>query len=301
MKIVTAADAKSFSKDYSWSGFSVHSGFTQKIEKGVHKVHVKKKVRKGWYGTFVNMDRAGITGQAGYPEDGFRWARTDGVGELPTQYHDGTDWVDMPAGFVPGDDEYWNATFAKSGNKFELRDNPGVYWPEAFADYDFNSAPYKKKRADWIQDTHDRFTEKAILSPKSCPKGPDEAGCGYKLELTLEFDVATTWADHAIAMCAGYFRSDAATFSLEDNDIAMAAHETGHLVGLPDEYVGGAVDTATPDDDGLVSGIDSDSIMGQNLTKVKKRHYVNFAAMAKELLKSKTGAGLDLIAVYPKE
>lgn len=206
LKLVIAADAKTFSQDYTWSGFGVHSEFTQKIEGGVHKVHVKKKVRKGWYGTYVNMSRAaGITGRAGYPRDKYRWAKTDGVGELPTKYHNGTAWVDMPAGFVPTDSEYWNATFAKEGTHFELRGRTGVNWPEAFADYDFNKTAYAKKRADWIKDTHDRFTEKALLRPKCCPKGVDDGGCGYKLELTLEFEVVTTWEAHSSPCARGIF------------------------------------------------------------------------------------------------
>ena len=83
LKIVTAAEVKTFSQDFVWNGFGVHSEFTQKVVAGVHQVHVKKKVRKAWYGTFVDMTRAGITGQMGYPQDGYRWARTDGVGICP--------------------------------------------------------------------------------------------------------------------------------------------------------------------------------------------------------------------------
>jgi hypothetical protein len=52
---------------------------------------------------------------------------------------------------------------------------------------------------------------------------------------------------------------------------AVAAHEFGHHIGNSDEYAGTKVDTSL-NDDGATSGIDPNSIMGQQLTKVKKRH-----------------------------
>ena len=53
--------------------------------------------------------------------------------------------------------------------------------------------------------------------------------------------------------------------------------------------------------DGATAGIDADSIMGQNLTKVKKRHYsticTHFAAMVQTLTgKSYTYEAVPVVA-----
>ena len=64
----------------------------------------------------------------------------------------------------------------------------------------------------------------------------------------------------------------------------------------PDEYVNGAVDTSL-NDDGAVNGIDADSIMGQNLTKVKTRHYHGFVEMNKRIIKTKYGHDYEYEAV----
>ena len=53
----------------------------------------------------------------------------------------------------------------------------------------------------------------------------------------------------------------------------------------------------TMNSDGAVNGIDDDSIMGQNLTKVKTRHYHGFVAMTKRIIKTKYGLEYDYEAV----
>jgi hypothetical protein len=68
----------------------------------------------------------------------------------------------------------------------------------------------------------------------------------------------------------------------------MAAHEFGHHIGNPDEYAGAAIDAAL-NDDGAVNGIDSDSIMGQNLTKVKKRHFRTICLHLTKMIRTATG------------
>jgi hypothetical protein len=76
--------------------------------------------------------------------------------------------------------------------------------------------------------------------------------------------------------------------ALEDPDISMAAHEIGHLVGMPDEYVDGAVDPNL-NGDGAVKGIDETTIMGGRLNLVKKRHYANFSSVVEAQVEKKLG------------
>ena len=49
--------------------------------------------------------------------------------------------------------------------------------------------------------------------------------------------------------------------------------------------------------DGAVNGIDDDSIMGQNMTLVKKRHYGGLVTMNERIIQTKYGLDYDYEAV----
>ena len=66
------------------------------------------------------------------------------------------------------------------------------------------------------------------------------------------------------------------------------AVEFGHHLGNPDEYAGAKLDT-TLNDDGATNGIDANSIMGQNLTTVKKRHYRTICKHFADMVKTHHG------------
>jgi hypothetical protein len=99
VQAVSDADEQTFDKHQSWSGFSNHALFDQRIERFVNLVDVKLMVLKAWGGTHVDLTSAGITGTAGgCPWPGHRWARPKGLSMVPAEYHDGKTWVRCPRG-----------------------------------------------------------------------------------------------------------------------------------------------------------------------------------------------------------
>jgi hypothetical protein len=286
VEAVGTAPSQKFDANRSWSGFTNHSRFEQKLDKFVNVVDAKLSVLKGWGGTYVDLRSAGITGTAGgCPWAGYRWARPSGMSMVPAQYYDGHAWVPLPAGFVPSATNYQAVGFYKSGTSF--KGVSGGTWPEAFADYDFNGAKYTKVRETWCKQAHDQWTDKFKIEREGCASDKAVTCCRYGVEVTLTFDEVKAFGSDVVLLAPGALRSNAGLWFMGDTS-NMPAHETGHILDNPDEYAGGAVDTSLSGD-GAVNGIDADCIMGQNMTTTKKRHYHAFAEMNGRLVKSVSG------------
>ena len=278
---------ETFSADRAWGAISRHSEFKQKIEKFSSKITVSIKIMKGWGGAWVDLSSAGVTGKAGgCPWDGMRWARSVTTGRTPNQYHDGKDWRSLPSGFHVTAANSGSTGFYKDGTTW--RSLEGGTWPEAFADYDFDKAAYARRRAEWMTNTHDTWTDVFHLRRKGCQSQAGTRCCLYEVDVTLAFSVVNTYASDVILVCTGGIRASAGLWAYDDARIKAAANKTGQQMGNPDEFKGGAVDVSIADD-GAVGGVDADSIMGQNLTGVKKRHYRSFAEMTQRLIKSTYG------------
>ncbi|MBC8070994.1 MAG: hypothetical protein IAG13_21900, partial [Deltaproteobacteria bacterium] len=96
----------------------------------------------------------------------------------------------------------------------------------------------------------------------------------------------------------GNIRSNDSLFFLGEPRLDMAAHEFGHHMGNPDEYAGAVLDTSL-NTDGAVAGIDANSIMGQNLSTVKKRHYKTVCTHLAAMVKTQLGKTFEYEAVPP--
>ena len=286
LKVKGRSDGASahFSENRTWSGFTAHPRFDQLVQKFRNKIAVTADIQKCWGATYINMARAGITGVAGgCPWANHRWGRNSSPtgGMRPNQYHDGTNWVALPATFSPTAAEYFSLAFYKDGTNF-VSPNTGTF-PDAFADYDFNATAYTTVRASWVTNTHDRWTEKFALRRHGCTSDATVNCCKYDIEVNLTFNVVTTHGADTILVGPGDYRSNASTFFMGDTRTGTVPHEIGHLMDNPDEYLYGAVDTSITGD-GATAGIDPDCIMGQNLTNVKKRHYHAFAGMLQKII-----------------
>lgn len=292
------AAAQVFTSDKKWGIYSNHAEFTQTLKDYRNQVYVGLKAVKAWGATYIDMSSVFNGKAGGCPWDGYRWGRGTGVNAMvPNEYHDGSGWKAFPKAFKLKPDLYGTLAFYKDGKDFKQAGGTGT-WPEAFADYDFDSAAYTKRRKEWVDTTHTVWTDSFNFRRKDCKSKAANHCCLYSLEVKLEFLIQAKWADGVTAICPGDLRSNTATWFMGDSRLEMAAHETGHHMDNPDEYLNGAVDT-TLNGDGAVNGIDADCIMGQNMTKVKKRHCHAFADMQKRLIKKAYGKEYEYDTVAP--
>ena len=269
--------------------FSNTAHFKQKIDKFTNKISVAFDFVKGWGATTIDLTKAGITGSvANCPFNGSRWARsTTGVMQ-PDQYHDGKDWQPMPTGFTVTDECYGGCPLVKSGDKFVSI--YGAQHPMTFADYAINAPDLVARRAAWVQDTHDVWSNRFHIKRKGCQSQPGTRCCRYDVEVNLAFNEVAAYdqSKGVIVLCPGEVRSNTILWAMGDSRIKVAAHEAGHHMDNPDEYPAGGMDKSV-NGDGAVNGVDADSIMGQNLTNAKKRHFVAFATVNSALIKDTYG------------
>lgn len=226
---------------------------------------------KGWGGSVVKFGNAvpaatGGTIAAFTIPGGYRWMKMVGVAN---KYWDGTAWQAMPAGFVLQDANNFAVGFYKDGDNYVCQ--YGGNWPEAFTDYNIDSDANQATLTRWKDNIHTTWTGKHRLKRSGCPSTVPEC-CRFSVEASANFVSRAAFARGLLIIAVGNIRSNDSLLFLGEPRVAMAGHEFGHHLGNPDEYAGARVDT-TLNDDGAVNGIDADSIMGQNLTKVKRRHY----------------------------
>lgn len=285
------AKAETFDKSYTWGQYSVHAHFTQAIEGNAQKVVVQKKALKTWGATYVDLSAAGITDAGGgFPWAGKRWARCKEGEMWPIEYWDGAHWKAIPASAKVDGSKFGTLPLVKKGDKFHWVSSESAVWPGQIEDYAWED--HEQKRKAWIKDSNKRWTGVHMLKRKACQAPDGKPCCAYDVSLEFSFEKVEAYASDVICLAPGSLRSNAGLLFYGDARLPMAAHEVGHLVGLPDEYDKGAVDPAV-NGDGAVNGLDSTTLMGGDLAdphnQIKIRHYSNFAAMAQVLAKSNGG------------
>jgi hypothetical protein len=243
---------------------------------------------QGWGGEVVLLGPAVPAGTGGLLDGqlsfaGYRWMKTVAG---TRKFWDGTAWQNLPAGFALIDANNFAVGFYKAdpwGSTYTCQ--YGGTWPEEFAPWNIDDAANQAKIQKWQDIIHSVWTGKFDIKRHECSSTVTPC-CRYSTVASATLTRQDTFAAGMLVVANGDIRSNDSLWFLGDADIKMAAHEFGHHLGNPDEYAGANLDTSM-NGDGAANGIDTDSIMGQNMTKVKKRHYGtvcrHFAAMVQTL------------------
>jgi hypothetical protein len=252
-----------------------------------HRLHIDEDIQyvKGWAASVVKLSAHAPRGTGGLLDgklnwNGYRWMKTVGVTK---KFWDGSAWKNLPRGFRLRDSNNFCVGFYKNGTKYTCQ--YGGDWPENFTDWNIDARAKQKTIKKWQKQINKKWTGTFKLKREECKSSKKEC-CRYPIITEAKFTKKNTFSSGRLVIADGNIRSNSGLFFLGDPDAGTFPHEFGHFLGNPDEYAGAtSVDTSL-NGDGAVNGIDSDSIMGQNMTKVKKRHFrtlaKHFAGMARD-------------------
>lgn len=262
------------------------SRFDLSAEDYIVKIESNIKFVKGWGAEVVKLGGSVPAGTGGLLDtslkwNGYRWMKIVGASR---KYWDGAAWQNLPAGFALNDSNNFCVGFYKKDGKYVCQ--YGGEWPESFTDWDVTTQ--QAKLDTWKSTMNSTWTGKFSLKRKECLSGADGC-CKYATVADVKLTKEEEFSEGYLIFADGDIRSNDGLFFLGDPDPAMVAHEFGHHLGNGDEYAGATSVDPSLNGDGAVNGLDADSIMGQNMTKVKKRHFRTICEHFAAMVQAKTG------------
>jgi hypothetical protein len=203
-------------------------------------------------------------------------------------YWDGSVWQNVPADWSDPDGTHlypvgvWVENLV---NKFQFGTWPAVVPPWGPAEESLASTVLPK----WVNTIQTVWSNVFDIKRDQCPSS-DPQCCRYHVKITASFTMVTAKSGSAIVLAGNNARSNAGAWSMGESRVNMPAHEFGHKLGNPDEYQGGVGVDPSVNTDGATAGIDADSIMGRNMTVVKKRHFVTILDQLSSMVDTAAGA-----------
>ncbi len=224
---------------------------------------------------------------------GWRWAQEDLCSVSGYSYWDGARWQFIPQAWISdptqsnGGANFFGIGIWSEGGVNKAQNSLKVPWsiPAWGPDDESYWATINPK---WVNTIQTVWSAVFDLKRDQCPSS-DPQCCRYHTQFTVSFTPVATQNGGAIIMGANrkYVRSTSQAWCMGDSRVNLPAHEFGHLIGNADEYSGGSpLDTSWTD--GQAPGICDNSMMGQNMTIVKPRH---FRTISQQLSKMVDTAG----------
>ena len=224
---------------------------------------------------------------------GWRYAKDTATGRV---YWDGTAWVAVPVTFSdPANIRLYGISVWQEGTTRHTQFGT-LQWPEAIPAWGATeNALAATTLPTWTTNINATWTNKFDLKRGECRSTQDKC-CRYKTKASVTFVQVATLGS-GIVLAANNGRSNAKVWSMGDNRAGMPPHEFGHHLGNPDEYAGGVGVDASVNTDGATAGIDANSIMGANLSTVKRRHYNTICKHLAAMVKTQYGRTYTYAAV----
>jgi hypothetical protein len=223
-----------------------------------------------------------------YSGETYHWGYRDAASGT-FKYWDGSAFVATPAAWVPSNTNHFGAAFYDNGGTQTFLDDTSLSWPQTLPEWPANLHTGSGNLTDttlatWTNQINTAWTDKFDIERVECQSTLDEC-CRYKTHCIARFEEVDAFGAHVIIVVYDDVRSHALMWSMADTRPGLAPHEFGHHLGAPDEYSGqGTTQVGVNDTDGLVSGVDANSMMGSGMNNVKKRHYKGIIEVLAQLV-----------------
>jgi type VI secretion system VgrG family protein len=234
---------------------------------------------RGWMhsiielGDLVPSDTGGLIGGK-YYNNSEDWRYSKEVygdsGEPMLVYWNGAAWVPVPS-------TWKDPIGTKSGGMGVWKEN-GVTktqfgkraWPDPVPEWSAEALEQKDLMLANARDTIDMYwTHQFDLKRVGC-LSEDLECCRFRVRITVDFAESSIKQKGGIILSENDARANSGAWPYDAGPQTLA-HEFGHHLGNPDEYLGGADVDPTLNEDGATAGIDNQSVMGEG-NIIRRRH-----------------------------
>lgn len=260
---------------------------------------------RGWMHYIIQLgeaapsDAGGLIGGEYYGSQDLRYCQEvyDDSGVPTLVYWNGAAWVPVPPPPI------WTDPIGTKLHGMAVWDELGVIktqfgklaWPDPVPEWSAEALDYKDILLEDAAGGIDRnWTHQFDLERDGCLS--DAIGCcRFRVRCAVKFAESTVKRKGVIILGENSSRANSGAWGLDDDQLTVA-HEFGHHIGNPDEYVGAGSVDPTVNGDGATAGIDELSLMGAGEI-VRRRHFKHICLALEQLITTHLGKAYTYFVV----
>ncbi|PRQ06630.1 type VI secretion system Vgr family protein [Enhygromyxa salina] len=231
---------------------------------------------RAWMHSIINLSGHVPSATPGRIEATFRgttnWWYAKEISNENWRFWNGADWLEVP--------KLWENPHGVNRTGIAVWREPHgtiatqvgrLPWPDPLPTEQRPDAEVREVIKKWERDIRTMWSRKHQIVRVECGSPFEPGCCRLDVDFDVEFVEKQFLNEHAIVVADNFARANSHAWPLDESS-TTAAHEFGHLMGNPDEYIGATRIDRTLNEDHAVNGIDEASLMGSG-NIVRLRHY----------------------------